>query len=426
MDGSQILIYAITLIVLLGLSACFSSTETAYSSSNSIRLKQMAKNGNKKAKIAYNITKKFTSAIATILIGNNIVNILATSLATSLFTALYGDLGVAVATIVMTVLVLVFGEILPKVLAKSNAEAVSLFMAKPLSILMFIFKPITSLVVFFEDLYEEKAGVEESVTATEDELLEIVSTIEQEGVLEQEERELIESVIEFDDTTVKDVMVPREKVVFLYDNATFEQLKKVLKVHKLSRFPIVSYESLEVVGIINIRDVFDCILNGQEVVIQNLMRKPIYVSQRRKLPQVLETIQKSREHMAVVVESVNSRNFVGILTLEDVLEEIVGEIYDEHDVLPNHILEIGHHTFVVDGNVPLFEFFDDYVEDQEMPNTKSRTIGAWITELNGGRKVRKNREIEFENFEIKVLETKDGIATKAEICISSYVDDEVN
>lgn len=426
MDGSQIFVYVITLIVLIGLSACFSSTETAYSSSNSIRLKQMAKNGNKKAKTAYNITKKFTSAIATILIGNNIVNILATSLATSLFTILYGDLGVAIATVVMTVLVLIFGEILPKVLAKSNAEAVSLFMAKPLSILMVIFKPITSLVVFFEDLYEEKAGVEESVTATEDELLEIVSTIEQEGVLEQEERELIESVIEFDDTTVKDVMVPRENVIFLYDNATFEQLKKVLKVHKLSRFPIVSYETLEVVGIINIRDVFDCILNGQEVVISSLMRKPICVSQRRKLPQVLETIQKSREHMAVVVESANSTNFVGILTLEDVLEEIVGEIYDEHDVLPNHILEIGHHTFVVDGNVPLFEFFDDYVEDQEMPDTKSRTIGAWITELNGGRKVRKNREIEFENFEIKVLETKDGVATKAEICISSYVDDEVN
>ena len=426
MNDSQILIYGITLFVLVCLSACFSSTETAYSSNNSIRLKQMAKNGNKKAKVAYNITKKFTSAIATILIGNNIVNILSTSLATSLFTALYGDMGVAIATVVMTVLILIFGEILPKVIAKAKPESVSLMMAKPLSILMTIFKPITLLVVWIEEKWEEKAGLTETVTATEDELLEIVSTIEQEGVLEQEERELIESVIEFDDTTVKDVMVPREQVIFLYDNATFDQLKMILQTYKLSRFPIVSYESLEVIGILNIRDVFDCFLNGKEVNIKKLMRKPICVSQRRKLPQVLETIQKSREHMAVVVENTNSKNFVGILTLEDVLEEIVGEIYDEYDVLPNHILEIGHHTFIVDGNVPLYEFFDNYVEDQELPNTKARTISAWISELNGGRKLRKNREIEYENFEIKVLETKDGVARKVEICISSYVDEEVN
>ncbi|MDE6475705.1 MAG: hemolysin family protein [Erysipelotrichaceae bacterium] len=424
MDGSHIGLF-ILLAILIILSAVFSSTETAYSSVNMIRLKQMAKSGNRKAKVAYNISKNFTVVITTILIGNNIVNILATSIATSLFTSLFGSIGVAIATGIMTILILTFGEIAPKVMAKAKAESFALSVAKPLSVLVMLFRPFTILVESIQKKWEEKLEIEQ-VTATEDELLEIVSTIEQEGVLEQDERELIESVIEFDDKNVRDIMVPREQVIFLYDNATYEQLKQVLEEHKLSRLPIISYETTEVVGVLRIRDVLDKLLKEEKINIKELMQKPIFVTQRKKLPQVLEDIQKSREHMAIVTESTKSSVFVGIITLEDVLEELVGEIYDEYDPLPNHVVEIGHHTFEIDGKVSLIDFFDTYVEEQEVPNTKARTFSAWVYELNNQRKVRKNRELTFENFEIKVLDTKDGMATKIELQILSLVDDELD
>ena len=390
-----------------------------------IRLKQMAKNGDKRARQAYSISKNFTAAITTILIGNNIVNILATSIATDLFTTLFGAAGVAIATGIMTIMILTFGEVTPKIVAKAKAESVALFMAKPLSVLVYIFRPISIVVEKIEEYFEKKMQIE-TVTATEDELLEIVSTIEQEGVLEQEERELIESVIEFDDKNVHDIMVPKDRVVFLYDNATMDQLKAVLKQHKLSRLPIISYETTEVVGILRVRDVLDALLEERTIVISEMMQAPTFVSQRKKLPNVLEDIQKSREHMAIVVESNTSHVFVGIVTLEDVLEELVGEIYDEYDTLPNHVVEIGHHTFTIDAKVSLEDFFDTYVDDQDAPETSARSFAAWIYELNNHRKVRKGREIEFENFEIKVLDTKDGMASRIELQILSQMDDELD
>lgn len=422
LDGSHIGLI-VTLVILISLSACFSSAETAYSSLNVIRLKQMAKNGDKRAKTAYANVKNFTSLITTILIGNNVVNILATSIMTSLATELLASAGVAVATGIMTVLILAFGEITPKIVAKAKAEHIALLMAKPLAIMITVFRPVTFFVEKIETHWETKLEIE-NVTATEDELLEIVSTIEQEGVLEQEERELIESVIEFDDKNVRDIMVPRDRVVFLYDNATYDQLKAVLKQHKLSRLPIISYETTEVVGILRVRDVLDALLEEKEIVIKELMQPPVFVTQRKKLPAVLEDIQKSREHIAIVEESQTSHVYVGIVTLEDVLEELVGEIYDEYDPLPNHVLEIGHHTFQIDGKVDLIDFFDTYVDDQSVPKTTARTFSAWVYELNNHRKVRKGREIEFENFELKVLDTKDGMASKIELTILSYNDDE--
>lgn len=423
MDSSHIGLFLL-LAGLLVLSALFSSTETAYSSVNQIRLKQMAKSGNKKAKTAYNNTKKFTALITTILIGNNIVNILGTSIATMLFTEMFGSAGVGIATGVMTLLILMFGEVAPKIIAKAKAEDCTLFMATPMRILVVIFRPVSIIVEKLEQHWEKKLDIEQ-VTATEDELLEIVSTIEQEGVLEQEERELIESVIEFDDKSVRDIMVPRDQVVFLYDNATFDQVKKTLSEHKLSRLPILSYETTEVVGVLRVRDVLDAMLADQEIHIAELMREPVFVNQRKKLPDVLEDIQKSREHMAIVEESLTSHVFVGVITLEDVLEELVGEIYDEYDPLPNHVIEIGLHTFEIDAKVSLPDFFETYVEDQEPPETKARNFAAWVYELNHHRKVRKGREISFENFELKVLETESGMASRIELQILSPQEDEL-
>lgn len=413
----------IVLIILVALSACFSSTETAFTSVNGIRLKNMAKEGDARAASAYKVYKEGTAAITTILIGNNIVNILATAIATSLFSEMFGEAGVAIATAVMTVLILLFGEITPKIVAKSKPESVAMLMARPMRFLIWLFKPINSIVVGAQSKWEEGSD-DDKVTATENELLEIVSTIEQEGVLEQEERELIGNVIEFDDTSVHDVMVPRDDVIWLYDNTPHEEVIELLKTHKLSRFPVISHKTLKVVGILRIRDIFEAMLNNQKFKITEIMDEPIFVSQRKKLPQALEELQKSRVHMAIATESAKIDNFVGVVTLEDMIEEIVGEIYDEYDPLPDHVVEIGLHTYDVDGQVNLTHFFDEYLEDQELPKTKAKTIERWVYELSGDKNVRKGKELVYENIEIKVLETFQGMAKQVELTVYTASEEE--
>lgn len=408
----------IILIILVSLSAVFSSSETAFNCVNAIRLKNLGKEGNKRAALAYSIYKNQTAAITTILIGNNIVNILATAIATSLFESIFPDFGVALATVVMTITVLIFGEITPKVFAQNKPEEVCMKTARFMHILIKIFKPLSLLVVKVQEAWESKSGIE-NVTATEDELLEIVNTIEHEGVLEQEERELIESVIEFDDKTIRDIMVNFENVVWLYDNATYDDLKELLMENKLSRFPIIDHKTLKVIGVLLVRDVLEALLQGEEIVITEMMKEVNYVSQWKKLPSVLEEIQKNREHMLIVVESNKSENFVGIVTLEDLLEELVGEIYDEYDELPKHVVEYGHHTFEIEGKVSLKNFFKEYLEDETMPDTNARNFSLWVYELAGDKKVRKGKVLNYANYKIKVLETIDGFARKIELVVNT-------
>ncbi len=417
----------IVLAVLIMLSACFSATETAFSSVNGIRLKNMAKEKNARAARAYKVYKNGTATITTILIGNNIVNILATAIATSLFSEMYGEAGVAVATVVMTVIVLIFGEISPKVIAKSKPETITLFMAPFIQILTVIFKPVNFIVISVQSKWE-KGNDEERVTATENELLEIVSTIEQEGVLEQEERELIEQVIEFDDTSVHDVMVARDDVIWIYDNTSLFDITRILKENKISRFPVISHETLKVVGILHVRDIFDAYLEKttsvDNIKVVDMMSTPIFISQRKKLPQALQELQKARVHMAIVTESAKADNFVGVVTIEDMIEELVGEIYDEHDTLPDHVIEIGLHKYEIDGEVNLTHFFDEYLEDETLPVTKAKTIAQWIHELAGFKKVRKGKELTYEHIELKILATQEGQAKKVEMTVYTAVEEE--
>lgn len=417
MDSPQIGLL-IALIILIVFSALFSASETAITGMNVIRMKNLAKQGNAKAKFIYECSEKITVCITSILIANNIVNILASGLTTALFTTWFGVYGVAYATIVMTILILIFGEITPKVIAREHPETTALALSPVLKITLFIFHPLAKVVDKMQGNFIKE---DESVTATEDELLEIVSTIEQEGVLEQEERELIENVIEFNDTSIKEIMVKKEDVVFVYDNVSYSELRDILKQEKFSRIPVLSFERNEVIGILKIKDIFDCLLDNQPIVVTQIMKKPIFVPKRKKLPEILESIQKSREHIAIVVDNMKSKNYLGIITLEDILEELVGEIYDEHDHIPKDVIEIGNHSFLIKGDVQLKMFFERYT-DIELPNTESRDFKQWIFELAGNKKVRKNKELAFENLYFTILETKDGFATKLELEINTKED----
>lgn len=419
MDSSQIGLI-IVLLVLIILSSLFSASETAITSINTIRIKQLAKSGNKRAQFIFECSEKVTRCITSILIANNIVNILASAITTALFTTLFGVYGVAYATIVMTILILVFGEITPKIIANHHSEKVALNLAPIIKGVLFVCHPIAVLV---ESVQHKYLSVNDTVTATEDELLEIVSTIEQEGVLEQEERELIENVIEFNDTIIKDIMVKKENVVYIYENTSFSQLKKIMKTEQFSRLPVLSKEG-QVIGILNGKDLFEYLLDNKPIVIREIMTKPLFVSKRKKLPEVLESIQKSREHIAIVVENLKSKQFVGIITLEDILEELVGEIYDEHDLLPKDVVEVGNHTFIVAADVSLKEFFEKYDEIENLPKTNARDFSEWVFEIAQEKKVRKNKVLEFENYIITILETKEGLATKIEIEINTNIEKE--
>jgi len=406
------------LVILFVFSALFSAAETAFSSLNPIRLKQYIKNEVKHAQQALELVNDYTHVITTILIGNNIANIAMTTFATLLFSSLFkGNLALSLSMTALTILILLFAEILPKVLAKQHPESFAIFITPFIRLFRLLFSPISSLMSLVEK--EVLKQGDDKVTATEDELVEIVQTIEMEGVLDQEERELIESAISFDDKTVREIMKTRDQVVFLYDNATPEQIINAISTHKYSRIPVISYVGLYAIGIIRERDVLECLLHHKPISMENLLRPVSYISQRQRLQNALEKLQKSREHMAIVVETMKNKNFVGIVTLEDILEEIVGEIYDEYDDLPKFVVEIGHHTFDIEGIVPVKKFFDDYLDDDDIIPTHAKTFADWVDELAQGAKLRKNKEYKQDNYALRVLQVKDGKAARIELNVYS-------
>lgn len=403
----------VILIVMILLSMCFSLCETSYSSLNAIRLKKMAKDGDKKAKKALQAHRNLTAATTSILIGNTIANIVATSLAAILFSELFGAFGLMLSTVGLTLIILIGCEIVPKTVAKSKPEAIARTMSTFMLILIAIFKPVSMIVVNAQTKWETKHGIKQ-ITATEEELLEIVSTIEREGILVQDERELIESVIAFDDTQVKDVMMPKDQVIWIDSLITFDELKQIILEHKFTRMPITSKATNQVVGILHIQDVLDSILLDEPVNILEVMDPVIYVDKLKRLPQALALMQKHRSHMLVVKEDSSTNDFIGVVTLEDVVEELVGEIYDEFDILPSQVVEYGHYTFEVDGGVNCDYFFETYIDDYRLPFALSKTIAAWVKELVNGN-IEVGKTVVFEHFEIKILEVKDNEVLKVRI-----------
>lgn len=386
-------------------------TETAISSVNIIRIKAKAKKKDKAAKRVYKLSKKYSETLTTILIFNNVVNILSTSLATYVFSKTLGSSGVVYATIMMTILILLFGEITPKIIAKQNAEKVMYKVAPIFEILVKIMFPIAKLVEKFENKFNKD---KKKITATEDELLEIVQTIEFEGVLNQGESELIQNAVSFDDKKVSDVMLKRDDVIFLYDTSDSKTIRDTIISQKYSRIPVVCKNTDKVIGVIHEGDLIDDILSDKNISIQSLLKDVIYVTPNKKLSYALEKIQKSRMHMAVVVDNNEDHNFLGIITLEDIIEELVGEIYDEYDDLPANVLEIGLHTFHINPNIDVKYFFDNYLENIELPQIKSKTFLGWLKELEKN-KIRKNQEFTYKNIKMKVLSIDGGNPTKIEL-----------
>lgn len=416
MDDS-ILPNLLLIIILLVFSALFSSCETAFSSVNKIRLKNYAAKGNKKALKALKIADSFEDALTAILIGNNIVNILSTSISTVLFTQILGSGGVGVATAVMTVLVLVFGEITPKSFAKNHAEQCALFFAGPLSILIFILKPIILVFQVIQKLFKPKS---EQPSVTEDELKYIIDEIQEQGVLEEQESDLVRSALEFDEITVDEILIPRVNVTAIERNTPFEEIKEKFLTEMYSRIPVYEKNIDNIIGVITNKSFFRSISEGKHD-ISDIIQDVIHISDLKLISEALKEMQKNKMHMAIVMDQYGGTK--GIITLEDILEELVGEIYDEEDEIVPTLVKTGSDSYEVSGELNINDMLEKLGMPDEYIETSVNSIGGFVTELLGH--IAKNGEtVVYKAFKMTVISAEEQKINKISLEINKETNTE--
>ncbi len=378
MDGTQIgLLLAI--IILIMLSAYFSASEMAFTSVNKIRLMNMEANGNKRAGAVLRATENFDKLLSTVLVGNNIVNITSASIATLFFDSLIksANLATTVSTVVMTVVVLIFGEITPKLFAKEKPEACAMLFYPLLKMLMIVLTPINLIFSGWKWLLRKIFKFKKTSTITEGELLTIVETAENEGELQEHESQLIRSAIEFEDLDVKDIMIPRINVIAVEENSDMESVYDKFVQHGFSRMPVYAENIDAVVGIIHEKDFYALLHDGGKD-IKSIIQSSVCVSSSMKISTVLRMLQKAKVHMAIVVDEFGGTE--GIVTLEDILEELVGEIYDEHDEIEILFKKVDDKTFIVSGDENVEDMYEKL--DLSAPDdTESTTVSGYVTEL---------------------------------------------
>ena len=368
------------IIILLIISAICSATETAFSSCNRIRLKKLADEGNKSAKNALYICENFDKALTAILIGNNVVNILSSALATVLFTKYLGSGSVGVATLVMTVLVLIFGEIIPKTLAKENSESFSIIMAAPLRAFMFV---ITPLIWFFSGLTKAVSKLagkkKEEPSITEEELKYIIDEIEDEGVLEEQESDLVRSALEFDEITIDKILVPRVNIEAVEISDSLEKVKDLFISTKYSRLPVYEKDIDHIIGVIHQSDVFELYLSKKKKSLADIIKKPVYISETMHISEALKKMQKAKVHMAVVIDQYGGTE--GICTLEDIIEELVGEVYDESDGDDTSFVKLSDGTVEISPELSVSDFLERMELDEDTIQTDMNSMGGWVMDI---------------------------------------------
>lgn len=402
----------ILIIVAMIFSALFSSCETAFSSVNKIRLKNYAAQGDKRAEKALKIANSFEDALTTVLVGNNIVNITMASVSTVLFTTLFGSGAVGISTAVTTILVLIFGEILPKSYAKENAERLSLFFAGPLSFLIILFKPI---IFIFNKLASilKNGKVEPSVT--EDELKYIIEEIEEQGVLEEQEGDLVRSALDFDEITVNEILIPRVKVIGVEKNASIDEIKSLFIDEMYSRLPVYDKSLDNIIGMITNKRFFKMLAQGGNDITE-IIQDVAHFSDLKLISEALRDMQRSKTHLAVVLDQYGGTK--GIVTLEDIIEELVGEIYDENDEVIPSIVKISENEYEVSGDLSISDMLDQLGLDEDMIESTYTSVGGWVTELLE-HIPEQNETAEYGAFKITVLQVKEQSVEKIRLIIDT-------
>ena len=386
----------VALVVLVAFSAFFSASETAFSSLNQIRLKSRAEDGDTSAARVLAMAEKYDKLLSTILIGNNIVNIAAASIGTIIFTKMLGaERGATVSTMVLTVVVLIFGEVTPKSLAKEMPETVATAVAPALSLLMLMFTPLTWLFSQWKRLLGHFVHSTEEDTITEGELMTMVSEAENDGELTDRESELIRSAIEFDDVEVEEILTPRVDVIAVEDDMPLEEVAQTFAESGYSRLPVYHDTIDNIIGVVHEKDFYMARLK-KEVKLEELVKPTLYTTGSTQISQLLRTLREQHHHMAVVVDEYGGTE--GIITLEDILEELVGEIWDEHDEIEVLLHKTGEDTYLVDAGMDLEEFCEHFhvKTDSEMVS-----VSGWVME-QFGRVPEAGEEFEWNGLHVRV------------------------
>ncbi len=365
----------VLVIIMMIFSALFSSTETAYSSVNKLRLKNYEAQGNKKAAKAIILANKFDEVLTAVLIGNNIVNIATSSVSTLLFVSIFGKNGAAISTAVITVLVLIFCEVLPKSYAKKNAEKLALLFASPLSVLVTVLKPFVWTLNKISSLL---ASGEEAPSVTEDELKYMIDEIEEQGVIEEQESELVKSALEFDEISVDEILIPRVKVVGVELNAEIDEIKEIFITEMYSRLPVYEKSLDDIVGIITNKAFFKMLVEGKRD-ITSIIQKVPHIADSKLISQAMRDMQRSKVHLAVVIDQYGGTK--GIVTLEDIIEELVGEIYDEDDEIVARIVKLSPDKFEIAGDMSVNDMLEQLGLDSGLVQTEYNSVGGWVTEV---------------------------------------------
>ncbi|PHV71645.1 transporter [Sporanaerobium hydrogeniformans] len=360
------------LSILILMSAYFSATETAFSSLNRIRLKNMAGKGNKRAALALKLSEDYDQVLSSILIGNNIVNIASASIATVFFTKTWGDAAVTLSTIITTVVVLIFGEICPKSIAKDMPERFAILSAPILNVICYLLTPLNFLFKGLKKLINKLLNSKEDRGITEEEILTLVEEAQSDGGINKEEGELIRSAIEFNDLDAVDVFTPRVDVVAVEETATREEVKKAFMESGYSRLPVYRGDIDNIIGIINEKDFYNKVVDLNEV-LDSIIAPPIFVAPTIKISHLMKLLQQKQSHIAIIVDEYGGTK--GIVTLEDIIEELVGEIWDEHDEVVSEIIQVSENEYKVLGSANVEKVFRELNRDEEMD---AMSINGWV------------------------------------------------
>ena len=379
------------------MSAYFSATETAFSSINRIRIKNMAEKGDRRAQLVLRMSENYDSLLSTILIGNNIVNIACASLATLLFVDWLGsDAGPSVSTAVTTIVVLIFGEVSPKSIAKESPESFAKFSAPLLNVLMFVLTPFNFLFRLWKKLLSLIFHSSDGQAVTEEELLTIVDEAEQEGGIDTQEGSLIRNAIEFTETQAIDVLTPRIDLTAVSVDDSKEDIAAVFAETGYSRIPVYRDSIDHIIGILYQKDFHNYVYHTDRD-ISSIIRPAIYVTENKLIGELLQDLQKNKSHLAVVMDEFGGT--VGIVTMEDILEELVGEIWDEHDEVVEEIKQTGEQEYEVLGNTNVQKLFEMLDIDKELDVV---TVSGWVMD-ELARIPEVGDTFQYENVSVRVL-----------------------
>lgn len=385
-------------------SAFFSGSEIAFSSAGETRLRLMSEKGERGASTAYKVFCDFDRVLIAVLVGNNLVNITASSLATVVAVRLMGEKGAWVATAVMTVLIITFGEILPKLIAGGNPERVCLKNAPALRVWSMVLRPLLFLASkALGGISKLWAANEDEDTVTEDDLETILETVEDEGVVDEDTADLLQSALSFDDVQAYEIITPRVDMVALDTEDNREKNLNILLASPYTRLPVYRDTPDNIIGILHLNMVLKELAENRDADLFAHLMEPLFVHKTMPVDDVLTRMRDSKQHLAVVTDEYGGT--MGILTMEDILEQLVGEIWDESDIIEEELVQTGDNTWEVDGDMRLGDFLDTFGFDEEEVDDDNATAGGWATEMLGGY-AKKRDSFTFENLTVTVLQVK--------------------